>query len=210
MKYLVALLAAGAFFLGSNVVQGKENPAKAAKLLYKRQRDLFKDLEKIHRAAKDVLELRAQRESGKFILNKEERKLEKQARKDFHIFMERIRNNTLEVLAIYDRELGKQAYIDPLRKIFGKALYATVEVNWDEQGLDEIVDELIDGYGVKMYIKGDVDVRRTMSLSGKMTLLSILLQVENVFDAKLIYRNDTLWFVRVKREEKEKALEEKD
>ena len=213
MKYLVTVLAAGAFFLGSNVAQGegvKTNFAKIAKLLYTRQEDLFKDLVKIERANKDIVELRKLRDSGEFILNKEERKLEKQARKDFHIFMERLRNNTLDVLAIYDRELGKQAYIDPLRKVFGKSLYSTVQVDWDEQDLDTIVDELVEGYGVKMYIKGDVDIRRTMSLQGNMTLLSILLQIENVFDAKLVYRNDTLWFVKVERKESEKALEEKD
>ncbi len=213
MKYLVTVLAAGAFFLGSNVAQGegvKTNFAKIAKLLYTRQEDLFKDLVKIERANKDIVELRKLRDSGEFILNKEERKLEKQARKDFHIYMERLRNNTLDVLAIYDRELGKQAYIDPLRKVFGKSLYSTVQVDWDEQDLDTIVDELVEGYGVKMYIKGDVDIRRTMSLQGNMTLLSILLQIENVFDAKLVYRNDTLWFVKVERKESEKALEEKD
>lgn len=213
MKYLVTVLAAGAFFLGSNVAQGegvKTNFAKIAKLLYTRQEDLFKDLVKIERANKDIVELRKLRDSGDFVLNDEERKLEKQARKDFHIFMERIRNNTLDVLAIYDRELGKAAYIDPLHKAFGKSLYSTVEVDWDEQDLDEIVDELIEGYGVKMYIKGDIDIRRTMSLQGNMTLLSILLQIENVFDAKLVYRNDTLWFVKVERKESAKTVEEKD
>jgi hypothetical protein len=30
-----------------------------------------------------------------------------------------------------------------------------------------------------------------------MSLLSILLYIENVFDAKLVVRNDELWFVRV-------------
>lgn len=212
MKYLVAVFAAGAFLLGSNVAQGEgaKNNTKIAKLLYTRQKDLFKDLVKIERANKDIVELRKLRDAGEFVLNEEERKLEKQARKDFHIFMERIRNNTLDVLAIYDRELGKEAYIDPLRKIFGKSLYSTVQVNWDEQGMDEIVDELVAGYGVKMYIKGNVDIRRTMSLQGKMTLLSILLQIENVFDARLVYRNDTLWFMKVERKESEKGVEEKD
>ncbi len=212
MRYLVAVLAAGAFLLGSSVAQGEgaKDNTKIAKLLYNRQKDLFKDLVKIERANKDIVELRKLRDAGEFVLNKEERKLEKQARKDFHIFMERIRNNTLDVLAIYDRELGKEAYIDPLLKVFGKSLYSTVEVNWDEQGLDEIVDELVAGYGVKMYIKGNVDIRRTMSLQGNMTLLSILLQIENVFDAKLVYRNDTLWFMKVERKESEKAIEERD
>lgn len=209
MKLVVAILAVGAFFLGSTVAQ--EPPDKIAKLLFTRQKDLFRDLEKIARASKDIKELRETRESGKFILNEEERKLERSARKDFHIFMERIRNNTLEVLAIYDRELGKEAYIDPLRKIFGKSLYSTVQVNWDEQGMDEIVDELIEGYGVKMFIKGDINVGRTMSLQGNMTLLAILLQIENTFDAKLIHKNDTLWFVKIERERSTKTpVEEKD
>ena len=221
MRVLVALLALLAFFLGSGLAQDrpdrqpepdvdkKDIPA-VAKLLKKRQQALLGDLKKIARASKDIKELREQRESGKFVLNKEEIKLEKSAQMDFHIFMERIRNNTLEVLALYDRVLGKEAYVDPLRKIFGKSLYQTVAVNWDEQGIEDIVDELVDGYGVKMYIKGNVDGRRTMNLTGEMTLLSILLQIENVFNAKLTLKNGALWFVKVEIPESEKGAEEKD
>ena len=210
MRSIVVLLAGAAFLVGSGLAQeSRPSPAAIAAQLYQRQKDLFADLTKVEKAGKDIQELREMRESGKYVLNEEERKLEKQARMDFHIFMERIRNNTLEVLAIYDRELGKEAYIDPLRKVFGKSLYQTVDVNWDEQDLEQIVDELNDGYGTKMYIKGDIDIRRTMSLRGEMTLLSILLQIENVFDAKLIRKNGDLWFVRVDVPDSEKGLEEK-
>lgn len=210
MRFLaVLLLALAGFLLGSGLAHGKESAPDAARTLLTKQQDLFADLEKIEKAAKDIVELREQRASGKYILNKEELALEKQARMDLHIFMERSRNNTLEVLAIYDRLLGKEAYVDPLRKLFGKALYQTVEVAWDEKDLEEIVDDLIEGYGVKMFIKGDIDIRRTMSLNGEMTLLAILLQIENVFDAKLTLKDGHLWFVRVNVPDAEKAEEEK-
>ena len=201
MRSLALILAAAAaFWAGAGLAPlapGGEPPETVAKVLQRKQRALRKDLSKIEKAASDILELRAMRESGKYILNSEEKKLEKQGRMDFHIFMERIRNNTLEVLALLDGELGREAYVDPLKKIFGKALYKAVQVGWDEAGLEDIVDDLKEGYGVDFFIKGDIDVRRTMSLRGNMTLLAILLQIENVYDAKLIVKKGHLWFVRV-------------
>jgi hypothetical protein len=205
----VLALAAGAFALGTSLADGGTPPATVAKKLERKQRVLFKDLKKIESASKDIVELRKLRESGEFVLNDEEKKLEKQARKDFHIFMERIRNNTLEVLAILDLELGKEAYVDPLRRVFGKSLYKSIEVSWDEAGLDEVLDDIKEGYGVQIFIKGDVDIRRTMSLKGEMTLLAVLLQCENVFDAKVEMKDGHLWFVKVDIPEDQKGLEDK-
>ena len=198
MRWLVlpAMIVA---FLGGAHLARSEAPQTVAKGLVQRQRALLKDLDKIQQAIRDTKEIRETRESGKYVLNSEERKLEKKARKDFHIFMERLRNNTLETLAIYDRLLGKQQYVDPLRRIFGKALDESVEIEWDDQDLEDIVDDLVVGYGVKMFVKGDIDIRRTMSLQGEMTLLSILLQIENVFDAKLVEKEGELWFIRIPR-----------
>ena len=71
-------------------------------------------------------------------------------------------------------------------------------VEWEEQALDEICDELSEGYGVQLYIRGNVDARKTMTLTGEMTLLAILLQIENVFEAKLVESDGELWFTRVK------------
>jgi hypothetical protein len=206
---LVLALAAGAFVLGAGLADGGTPPATLAKTLQRKQRVLYKDLKKIEAASKDIVELRKLRETGEFVLNDEEKKLEKQARKDFHIFMERIRNNTLEVLAILDRELGKEAYVDPLRRVFGKSLYKTIEVSWDEAGLDQVLDDVKEGYGVQIFIKGNVDIRRTMSLAGEMTLLAVLLQCENVFDAKIEMRDGNLWFVNVPIPADQKALEDK-
>ena len=97
-----------------------------------------------------------------------------------------------------------------LRKEYGESKPLKDAINWDEQGIEDIVDDLIDGYGVKMYIKGNVDGRRTMNLTGEMTLMSILLQIENVFDAKLTLRDGALWFVRANIPDAEKGVEEKD
>jgi len=190
------LFAMAAFLLGARVAPGGEPPETVTRLLQAKQRVLVNDLKKIERAAKDIVELREQRESGEFILNKEEKKLERQAQMDFQIFMERSRNNTLEVLAILDRELGREAYVDPLRKHFGRSLYKSVQVAWDEAALEDVVSDIEEGYGVELFIKGNVDIRKTMTLRGNMTLLSILLQIENIFDARLIVKDGHLWFVR--------------
>lgn len=190
-------LAVAAFLLGARVAPAGTPPETLTRLLETKQRVLVDDLKKIERAAKDIVELREQRESDEFILNAEEKKLERQARMDFHIFMERSRNNTLEVLAILDRELGREEYVDPLRKQFGRSLYKSVEVSWEEAFLEDVIGDIEEGYGVKLFIKGDIDIRRTMTLRGNMTLLAILLQIENIFDARLVVKDRHLWFVRV-------------
>jgi hypothetical protein len=194
---LILLAALAAFLLGSGLAGGESKLADDDAALVEHQRFLKGDLERIDSAVRDVQEIEKLRATGLFVLNDEEKKMERKGRKDFHIFLERYRNDTLQVLAIYDRMLGKQLYIDPLRLHFGKALDELVAVEWDEQALDEICDELSEGYGVNLYIKGNLDSRQTMSLKGEMTLLAILLQIENVFHAKLIEQDGELWFTLV-------------
>jgi len=193
------LLAAFLFALGHGLARGAADPAKACRALVERQRTLRKDIERIESAAKDVVEIRKMRESGEFVLNDEEKKMERQGRMDLHIFMERSRNDTLEVLEILDRALGDGGYVEPLRQYFGDRLDETVDVRWDEVNLEQVVDDLSEGYGVKLFVRGEIEQSRTMSLRGEMTLLSILLYVENVFDAKLTPIDGHLWFVPVSR-----------
>jgi hypothetical protein len=194
---LILLAALASFLLGSGLAGGESKLTDDADALVEHQRFLKSDLKRIDRAVRDVQEIEKLRATGLFVLNDEEKKMERKGRKDFHIFLERYRNDTLQVLAIYDRMLGKQLYIDPLRLHFGKSLDDLVAVEWDEQALDEICDELSAGYGVNLYIKGNLDSRQTMSLNGEMTLLAILLQIENVFHAKLIEQDGELWFTLV-------------
>ncbi len=196
---LILLAAFTAFVLGSGLAGGEAKLSEDAAKLVEHQEFLKGDLKRIDRAVRDVQEIEKLRATGLFVLNDEEKKMERKGRKDFHIFLERYRNDTLQVLAIYDRMLGKQLYIDPLRLHFGKALDELVAVDWQEQALDEICDELSDGYGVNLYIKGNIDSRQTMSLAGEMTLLAILLQIENVFQAKLIEQDGELWFTLVSK-----------
>jgi len=205
MRNLLILFAAlAAFVAGSGLAGGETKVADDAALLVEHQRFLTGDLKRIDKAVKDVDEIVKLRATGLFVLNDEEKKMERSGRKDFHIFLERYRNDTLQVLAIYDRMLGKQLYIDPLRLHFGKSLDELVAVDWEEQALDEICDELSQGYGVNLYIRGNLDSRQTMTLNGEMTLLAILLQIENVFRAKLVEHDGELWFTLVGRAGKPK------
>jgi len=197
MKRLaIAAAIAAAFLAGRGLAGGHDALVKD---LQERQQMLFRDLNKIDKAAKDVVEIREMRESGKYVLNSEERKMEKQGRTDFHIFMERYRNDTLETLRILERVLQKEDYVDPLQRAFGKALEEIVAVNWDERELEDVIADLEAGYGVKLNVSGELDYRKTLSLRGDMSLLAILLYIENVFDAKLVLREGSLWFVRVAR-----------
>lgn len=197
MRRFVPILALAAFAAG-----GAEDTAEDIRALAQRQKTLYRDLAKIERAVKDMNEIGKMREEGIYVLNSEEKKLERKAKEDFQIFMERYRNDTLRQLAILDRLLGKEQYVHPLRKRFGKALDETVLVSWNERALDEIVEELIAGYGVQMWIKGDIDIRKTMSLEGEMSLMAILLQIENVFDARLVEDDGHLWFVSIETSKK--------
>jgi hypothetical protein len=199
----IPILALAAFAAGRGLAgdgDGKGEGAAAAaeiRALVARQKKLYDDLAKIEQAVKDMNEIRQMRESGEFVLNDEEEKLEKRAKVDFQIFMERYRNDTLRVLGVLDRLLGKEQYTDPLRRRFGKAFDDPVRVEWNEVALDEIVSELVAAYGVKMFVRGEVDARKTMSLEGELSLKAILLQIENVFDAQLVEREGELWFVGI-------------
>ena len=199
MRWSVVAAAAVAFLLGSQLAGGAPIRPVGPELL-ERQKKLFADLDKIRQAAKDIVELREMRESGKFVLNHEEVKLEKKSRMDFHIFMERSRNDTLEVLRIFDRVLKKQDYIDPLRRRFGRALDEIITVNWDEEAIEDVVSEIASAYNVKLNISGDLDYRKTISLNGEMSLLSVLLYLENLWDAQLVLKGGKLWFVRIRAE----------
>jgi len=158
---------------------------------------LQKDLRKIEQACKDVVEIRRMRESGEFVLNAEEKKMERQGREDFHIFMERFRNDTLEVLEILDDAVSGKEAVDPLRRVYRKALDQVVTVAWDDEDLDLLIGELSQTYGVPINISGEMDRRRTLSLHGDMSLLAVLLQIENVFDGKFVVKDGHLWLVLV-------------
>lgn len=209
MRWPVIAAAVVAFLVGSQLAGGEPKHAVGPELL-KRQKKLFLDLDKIRQAAKDIVELREIRESGKFILNHEEKKLEKQSRMDFHIFMERSRNDTLEVLRIYDRVLKKQDYIDPLQRYFGRALDEIITVNWDEEAVEDVVNEIANAYNVRLNISGDLDYRKTISLNGEMSLMAVLLYLENLWDAQLVVKNGKLWFIRIRAEVRDMGADEED
>jgi len=193
----IAALLAGAFVSG-RALAGPDDRAKqeaTIALLKKRQTKLYEDIKKIERAAKDWTEIQAMRKSGEFVLNKYELKMEKEGRQDFHIFMERFRNDTLDTLVILDRIVGKQAYIDPLRKVFGDKLDQIVRVDWVDMQLEDIADELTGAFQVKIKIRGHFDNEKSISFDGKMTVLAALLQLETLFDVDLAVEGDTLWLV---------------
>ena len=200
MRRLLLPLAGAAAFVGGARLAGGAGDDEAMKDLLRHADLLLKDLAKIEQAVKDVLEIRKMRESGEFVLNDEERKMERQGREDFHIFMERFRNDTLEVLAILDAAVGGEALSDPLRRIYGKALDQPVKVDWTEEDLDVIIGEVSEDYGVPIHIKGDLERRKTVTLSGEMSLLAVLLQLENVYDGKFVVQDGTLWFALVAEE----------
>jgi hypothetical protein len=202
MRWPVVAAAAVAFLLGSQLAGGAPKRPVGRELLSRQQR-LFADLDKLRQAAKDIVELREVRESGKYVLNHEEKKLEKKSRMDFHIFMERSRNDTLEVLRILDRVLKKQDYVDPIRRHFGRALDEIITVNWDEEAIEDVVSEIASAYNVRLNISGDLDYRKTISLNGEMSLLSVLLYLENLWDAQLVLKGGKLWFIRIRAEVRE-------
>jgi len=207
MRWPVVAAAAVAFLLGSQFAGGAPKRPVGQELLNQQQR-LFADLDKMRQAAKDIVELRDVRESGKYVLNHEEKKLEKKSRMDFHIFMERSRNDTLEVLRILDRVLKKQDYVDPIRRHFGRALDEIITVNWDEEAIEDVVNEIASAYNVRLNISGDLDYRKTISLNGEMSLLSVLLYLENLWDAQLVLKGGKLWFIRIRAEVREAGDDE--
>ncbi len=190
-------LAAGAFLLGLGLARGGEAQGKLAEELFQRQEFILKDLRKVEAAARDIREVRATREAGIYVLTPEEKRLEAKGRENFHIFMERCRNNTLEALKLLDVALGDRAP-DPLRAIFGKAMDEVVNVEFDDSSLDEVAWYLEKGYGIKIGIKGDAESRLTMTLHGDMSLKAIVDYVEQTFGVKLVVEDGRPWFVRVR------------
>jgi len=206
MRWLVVLAAAGAFWAGAGLAAGTNAAEKAlVEELVHRQDMLEGDVEKVGKAAAEVEEIRKTRAAGEYVLNDEEKRLEKRGRVDFHIFLERIRNDTLEVLQIYDRVLHKQAYVDPMEKLYGRALHQIVSVQWEDLPLEDVVGELSESYGVPIDIQGLIDYRKTMSLEGDMSLYSILLYIESVYDATLVVKGKRLFIARLGHEDDEDA-----
>jgi len=203
MRRLLLPLALAAAFLGGARLARGGGDADVMRQLDDHEDLLLKDLKKIEQACKDVIEIRKMRESSEYVLNDEEKKMERQGREDFHIFMERFRNDTLEVLEILDAAASGKSSVDPLRRVYGKALDQIVTVAWNDEELDLMLGELSQTYGVPINISGEMDRRRTMSLSGQMSLLSVLLQIENVFEGKFIVREGQLWLVLVPPEEED-------
>lgn len=200
-RWLLPAAVAAAFLGGARLARSAGGEEEMLAMLLDHQTKLALDLKKIEQACKDVVEIRRVRESGQFVLNDEEKKLERQGREDFHVFMERFRNDTLEVLEILDRAANKEDFVDPLRRIYGKALDQNVTVAWDDEELDLIIGEISDDYGVPINISGEMDRRRTLTLTGEMSLLAVLLQLENVFGGKFAVKDGSLWLVLVEEEE---------
>jgi hypothetical protein len=200
-RWLLPAAVAAAFLGGARLARGAGGEDELLAELRRHQDLLRKDIEKIERARADVLEIREMRKSGEFVLNEEEVKMERQGREDVHIFMERIRNDTLEVLEILDHAVSKEDFVDPLRRIYGKALDVPVTVDWSEEDLESIAAELGEDYGVRVNISGEIDLRKTVSLTGEMSLLAVLLQIENIYDGKFVVKDGNLWLALVPRAE---------
>lgn len=208
-QLLLPAAVVAAFLLGTRLARGGAGEESVVPGLRRHEDLLLKDLAKIEQACKDVVEIRQMRESGEFVLNAEEKKLERQGREDFHIFMERFRNDTLEVLEILDHAAAQEDFVDPLRRIYGKALDEPVTVAWNDEDLDVLVGEISADYGVPIQISGEMDRRKTVTLSGEMSLLAVLLQLENVFDGKFVVKDGKLWLVLVATEEEPPGPEER-
>lgn len=181
------------FLLGYQLVHGGEGQGAVAQELLQRQEKLMGDLRRLATARKELIEVMETRASGEFILTREEKKLERTSRVQLHIFMERYRNDTLETLALYERVLGKRKKKDLLEATFGKMLTEVVSVGWTEQGLEEVMNEINEGYNVAIFIKGNVDVSRTISLRGEMSVAAIFEHIRNTFRVKLIEDDGELW-----------------
>ena len=100
-------------------------------------------------------------------------------------------------LALYDRLVTKTER-SVLEVAYGKKLNQLVEVAWREEGLEAIADQLGEAYGVNLFIKGNVDVNRTMSLVGEMSLAAIFEHIANTFQVRVINDDGELWFTHDK------------
>ena len=194
MSRRVLILAAVAFVVGAAMAKpASEKDLRFVKELTRRDAWLKKDVKKVETAIRDIKEIMAMEATGKFVLNETEKKMASQGRKDLHIYTERIRNDTLEILALYDVALNKPRYQEPLRRVFGKSLDEVVKVEWFGEEIDAVIAEIADGYGVEIETRGEIELKKTMSLEGEMSLLSILLYIENTYDAKLVYEKGKLY-----------------
>lgn len=196
MRTLALLLVlAVAFGAGHALAKPERDVGWIVKTLRTRHDKLMSDVRKIDRAGKDFVEIQEMRATGEYVLNEHELKMEKSGRKDFHIFMERYRNDTLETLALLEKLLGKEAYVDPLRKVFGDRLDTQLEVAWEDVTLDEVAEELADRFKAKVDVDGHSDMNLMISFEGKMTLLAVILQVETLFECETRVEGDKLFFV---------------
>ncbi|MDH3590281.1 MAG: hypothetical protein OER88_00270, partial [Planctomycetota bacterium] len=97
----------------------------------------------------------------------------------------------------------------PLRRVFGKRLDNVVAVEWFDQSIEAVLGELEDGYGVPIVIRGDLETKMTVSLEGEMSLLAILLYIENAYDARLVVEKGKLWLEPLMADEGVKPIEQK-
>jgi len=190
---LFALVLAGAFATGHALAEPA--PATIATKLQKRHEKLMEDLARIEKAAEDWSEIQAMRATGKYVLNRWEKKMEKDGKMDFHIFLERYRNDTLETLQFLERALGKEAYVDPLRKVFGDHLDTRLDIDWEQVDLMSVAGWLQKEFDAKVGVEGVPELGLTISFRGNMTLLAAILQIENLFDVRMRVEGDKLWFV---------------
>ncbi len=204
MRSALAVLAiVAAFVCGARSASSEPKPKYAGvpEEFLRRHKLLAGDLKKIRRAARDLNDIRAQIKAGFTYLNETEREMQRDGRKDFHIFMERARNDTLEVLALYERALKLRTYVDPLEELFGKSFSKVVEVAWEDIELDDILDELSEAYGVTMLAKGEFEDNVSVSLTGEMTLQAIIYYVESQWDVRAVVKGKEIWFERLADEE---------
>jgi len=170
-------------------------PTAIVEKLRTRQAKLMEDVDKIQRAAADWTEIQQMRATGEFVLNRWELKMEKEGRMDFHIFMERYRNDTLETLAVLDRLLGKEAYVDPLRHVFGDSLEERLDIAWNDVNLQDVVDWLGERFKAQVGIDGLPEEGLTITFRGNMTLLAAVLQIENLFGVRMRVEGKKLYYV---------------
>ncbi len=206
MNRRVLCLALVAFVAGAALAKPPSLKDVAfVKELMRRDAWLAKDVTKVERAIRDIIEIQEMVDKGIYVLNDTEKKMAKKGRVDLHIFTERIRNDTLELLAVYDIALDKPRYVEPLRRVFGNALDEVVTVEWFSEEVEDVLEEISNGYGKPIEIRGEIETKLTMSLEGEMSLLSILLYIENTYDARLVFEKGVLYLDPVTDEPKKVA-----
>lgn len=191
--WIAVVAAAGA--AGAGV--GGLSRIEVAEELARRHEWLHGDLQRLEQAARDLEYVAQVKADPDLVMVAEDVVLERRGRLDIHVFLERYRNDTLEVLEVLENTLEKRAYVDPLERRFGKALHELVAVDWNDVSLDQMVGEISDVYEIRLNMDAVFDTRKTMTLRGEMSLLSILLQIENTLGAELrVESGGELWFRR--------------